>query len=735
MKKSICLLGSALLMGWAAKAQISCGTDDLYRRLIKENPAISTTELALNEAIKNAIEAEKKYGSLFKTTAVSLDVPIVVHIIHDYGTDYLPDTVIFNAAAYWNKVYNKENEDTVDVLSNLKQYIGNPQINLHLATIDPNGNPTIGITRRQSYFADNGSDLAKMDYWPSTKYLNIWFIAKMSSDHSGAAAYAYYPSSAVYFPQYDGVIALASYVNTDKTITHEIGHTMNLAHTWGSTNNPGVACGDDDVDDTPPTYGHTSCLTSDLYDTRCATGYTDGSGIYHPNSTAAADTVNTQNIMDYSYCSKMFTIGQAARMRAALTSSVAGRNNLYSASNLAATGALAARPDLKPIPDFSIDKGLFTWGGSTTDRMVFSCEGSTTKFRFTNRSWNDTITGVTWAFSNGASVASSTSTGTIQNTFSTPGWVTVDMTATGNNTGTSTISRKAVYIASNTAVTNTYAQYFTGESDFANWPMFNYYGNNFKWEYSSTNGYPSGDGCIRFRSFDTRVNPERYSGIATGDFDDIYTPAFDLTTFAPGSSTLNLNFFTAGAATSGIASGDSMQVFASTTCGDTWVRIAVLKYADIINNGVQTAEFAPTSVSNWKAQTVAIPAAQRTDKTFFRFRYWPAVGGNNMYMDNFTISPWTTEIKEVAANASDVKLYPNPSNGSTKLYFTLSQSGEATYAIRDIAGKVIFQKNITGSANSFVTEDIDRSIFPAAGVYLVTLTQSEQTNTQKLVIQ
>lgn len=734
MKKSICLLGTALLMGWGARAQMSCGTDDLYRRLTKENPAISATELALNEAIKNAIEAEKASGKLFKTTAITLDVPIVVHIVHDYGTEYIPDATIFDAVAYWDKVFNKENADTVDVIPNLKKYIGNPQIRLHLATIDPSGKPTTGITRRQSYLSAQGSDYAKVDAWPNNKYLNIWFINKFSAAHSGAAAYAYYPSSAVYFPWYDGVIGLASYINTDKAIPHEIGHTMNLAHTWGSTNNPGVACGDDDVEDTPPTYGHTSCSATDLYDTRCATGYIDAGGAVIPNSPLAADTTNTQNIMDYSYCSKMFTGGQAARMRAALTSSVAGRNNLYSPTNLAATGALAARPDLPAIPDFSVEKGVLSWGGSTAERVFFSCQGNTTQFRFINRSWNDTITGVNWVLSNGASTSSASSNSVITS-FSDPGWASVSLTANGNNTAPVTISRQAVYVASNTAITGAYGQYFTAESDFANWPMFNYYGNNFKWEYNASNGYPNGYGCIRYRSFDSRPAPERYAGIANGDYDDIYTPAFDLTSFHPGSSNLNLNFYTAGCATTKTDYNDSMQIFASTNCGDTWVRIASLKFTDFMNNSLRDAEFAPTSAANWKAQTIAIPGAQRTAKTFFRIRYWPSTGSNNLYLDNFTISPWTTDIKEIEANAASVKIAPNPASGNTQLYFTLSQSGEAQYTVRDISGKEIFRKTINGTANTFITETIDRSIFPASGLYLVTLTQSEQTSTQKLIIQ
>ena len=49
---------------------------------------------------------------------------------------------------------------------------------------------------------------------------------------------------------------------------------------------------------------------------------------------------NVQNYMEYSYCSRMFTQGQANRMRAALQSNTAQRNQLWTSANLAETGVL-----------------------------------------------------------------------------------------------------------------------------------------------------------------------------------------------------------------------------------------------------------------------------------------------------------------------------------------------------------------------------------------------------------
>src|SRR3989338_8856778 len=95
-------------------------------------------------------------------------------------------------------------------------------------------------------------------------------------------------------------------------------HWFNLSHTWGDTNDPGVSCGTDNVADTPTTRGVTAC---------------------NLNENFCGVRANVENYMDYSYCSKMFTAGQVTRMRTALTSSTAGRNNLSTNANLVATGA------------------------------------------------------------------------------------------------------------------------------------------------------------------------------------------------------------------------------------------------------------------------------------------------------------------------------------------------------------------------------------------------------------
>lgn len=113
-----------------------------------------------------------------------------------------------------------------------------------------------------------------------------------------------------------GVVAPTSPYNLGRTLTHEMGHYLNLRHIWGDG-----GCGASDfVDDTPdasasnggcPNLGKMSCGTADLH----------------------------MNYMDYTYdaCMYMFTAGQSARMHNLISNNL--QNVLANAANVISTAA------------------------------------------------------------------------------------------------------------------------------------------------------------------------------------------------------------------------------------------------------------------------------------------------------------------------------------------------------------------------------------------------------------
>ncbi len=728
IKKALMLMGIACAASGAAHAQF-CATDEVNNRYLRQHPEIALYNQQLERDIAANIQQLKSTVMMrgtADTDTAFLTIPVVVHIIHDYGTEYLSDDKVYQMMDELNTVYSKQNLSQLSqVINTFVPYIGNMHIRFRLATKDPGGNPTHGITRSRTYLTAGGDDQAKLDFWPQNEYLNIWFERVIGLGATGGgivAAYSMTPGSAQFAPEYDGLIANYQFINStgsgSNTVPHEIGHFLNLSHPWGNTNSAGVSCGDDNVDDTPPTKGHFGGC--DVYDVTCATNYTHN-GIDYP------DTTNVQNIMDYADCELMFTKGQTQRSRAALRSGVANRSNLWTASNLTTTGALANRPSLPPVADFSATR-------------MFGCAGST-NFSFVNRSWNDTLTGASWTFSNSAGTASSTSSNA-STTFSDPGWVTATLTATGNS-GSNTISKQIVYAADPNAINaHEYYAEFTPGGDIDKYPVFNYYNTERKWELVSNAGVYD-NYSIRYVNQDTRA--QNTVAIATntpkGDYSDFYTPAFDLSTSEFAASSAKLTFFTAGAyrTASTTQMNDVLDVSYSTDCGNIWRKLDTLAGVEIANNTAQTADFTPQGFSAWTLRSFALPALAKGPKVYFRFRYKPGVNsstlmgnGNNFYVDRIGITSNPLGINEQELNAEGIALAPNPTTGNAWIMLSNKNAGTAQVLVTDITGKAVYKTS--QAINGTTRIEIPATAIPAKGMYLVQVQTNSQTYTKKLVV-
>lgn len=232
----ICVLGFSLCINSLAQNIKRCGTTEMTQKFINENPhllpEILKTRQELEEHTQNFISAKKK-----KIAATIYVIPVVFHVIHNNGQENIPDAQVFDAMKILNDDFRKWNSDTDEVVSPFNSIIGNSNIEFRLAQIDLYGNPTNGIHRRVSNETYIGDDGSKLNPWPRSNYLNIWVV---NASPSGAAAYAYLPANVQSNPSIDGIIIKYSYIgNNNRTLTHEIGHWINLLHTWGWTNEPG----------------------------------------------------------------------------------------------------------------------------------------------------------------------------------------------------------------------------------------------------------------------------------------------------------------------------------------------------------------------------------------------------------------------------------------------------------------------------------------------------------------
>jgi len=721
-------------------------------KIIKEHPEYADQIKAYQNKLENDITAQLKkmdLGKLERTTSASdtiVTVPVVVHVINDYGTeDNVSDNKIFAMLQNLNDFYQLRNDTSGgNTIGAFKPYVGKINFQFKLATKDPGGNPTKGITRRYSYLTYGGDDQAKFDDWNPRSYLNIWTEAFINQNTEGATggtivAYAYLPPTGAAIPFIDGVICNAQFLTLTgdgdgATIPHEVGHYFNLYHTFGQTNNPGSVCGDDLVDDTPPTKGELGGCPA-YTDTACATGYYK----LYPSATPGVDslvdypdTANVQNIMNYASCKTMFTKGQAARMRSTINSDVAGRDSLTTVFNLTRTGANAPTPDLPPVADFSIQYNNTTFAHSqkTQDVPHFLCENK--NFRFVNQSWNDTVTGANWTFSNGATTPTSTSLTTVVNSFSQPGWVSVSLTAT-SNAGSNTITRdSAVYVADPTGTNpDGYYEEFAPSGDLSHWPTFNYFNNDFKWSYSTNTGFYDKN-CVVYNGYDFRTYPDIYVGTPLGDFDDLFSPAFDLTSLASNNNA-NLNYMYAGVSRTGssVAMNDTMEVDYSTDCGQDWTTMAKLYQKQIANNGSLGIPYQPLYQGEWSLQSITIPSAAKTSSTFFRFRYKPGNFSNNFYLDRFNISADPAGVNTILPGDKGIVVAPNPTNGNSYVIVKGENNVTAQVNVTDITGKLIYKTQQLLSGTTRI--EIPSSALTAKGMYMVQVITPEQTHTEKLV--
>lgn len=225
-------------------------------------------------------------------------IPVVVHVVYNTSAENISDAQILSQIAILNEDFRRTNSDADNVWSQATD----AEIEFCLATRDPSGNATSGITRTStSRTSFSSNDAVKFDAnggknaWPAADYLNIWVC-----DLNGLLGYAQFPGGSA---STDGVVcdyaafgstgAAASPFDLGRTATHEIGHWLNLRHIWGD----GGCSVDDFISDTP---------ASDAANYGCDIGHV---------SCSSVDMV--QNYMDYSddACMNLFTVGQKDRMR------------------------------------------------------------------------------------------------------------------------------------------------------------------------------------------------------------------------------------------------------------------------------------------------------------------------------------------------------------------------------------------------------------------------------------
>ncbi len=327
-----------------------CG-NSLYRQ------ALEVKYPGYMESEKRAFEMAEQ--SVMPRSGDVYRIPVVFHVIYNTNRQNIHDSLLNNQIKVLNDAFRNRHADTSNTRNIFKPLAGDAEIEFFLAEIDPDGNPTNGITRTKTdieTFGDitiilgsfNLEAFERMkftakgghDAWPTNKYLNIWvadagisFLGVYLPALLGLATPPRYPSLPDNWPEgsVDGIVDgvflqyqtignnnpykedLQGLVSAGRTAVHEIGHYFGLRHIDGDEE-----CGTDGIDDTP-----TMNLSSQEAGA-CPDPNTNTCNAAEPNDLPDM----WENYMDYSndMCQSLFTIGQVSHMRKVLTSQ---RDTLY----------------------------------------------------------------------------------------------------------------------------------------------------------------------------------------------------------------------------------------------------------------------------------------------------------------------------------------------------------------------------------------------------------------------
>lgn len=694
------LFGAFQLNAQTAKQGNWCGFDKWMNDYLDAHPG------ERDRLHQHKVDIAKKSNGKYTGTKASIIVPTVVHIMHYNGSGNISKAQILDGLRVLNRDFQMQNADTVNIRPDFKPHLGNADIEFRLATKDPNGNCTEGITRNETPLSFDADDAVKaVNRWPHQDYFNIWIVNTIESSGPGIIlGYAQFPGFGpwneygfVCINSAWGTIGTSS--SDGRTAVHEVGHCFGLLHTFqgGCAGNCGSS--GDYICDTPPVSQATySCVQTQ---NSCSNDFQG------PDPWGGKNVVDQiENYMSYDGCQYMFSKDQVSQMISTINGS-GTLTGLTSNSNLIQTGTQngAPAPNCAPIAVFSWDKETI-------------CAGNT--IQFTDQSYNGQPTSWSWSFPGGTPSSSTDSMPTV--TYNTPGTYNVTMTATnaaGNDSHTET---SLVTVESTTAQYGgfSYSEGFENTTVFNNdWTVENPSGSR-KWEIKNGTAFTGVQSMYILNHSNN-----------SGDIDYAISPSLDLSSYQGGAQ-MTFQWAYRQKQTSDL---DELRLEYSLDCGATWSLKWIRKGVSLATAAANSGFFNPTSPpTDWSLATVDLNNIASQTNVKFRFKF-TADGGGNIYVDDINIAGLTGVGEKLPVNG-DVKIFPNPSTDVTNIQFDLYDNADnAKIEIFDMVGKVVArplagQKLMQGSHNL----TIDNAATLPSGVYLVNIQIDDYKKVERLVV-
>lgn len=668
-----------------------CGSDYYMQEGLKDQ--LLEGETYLDYLIRNNIISEKEIISNQRPGQKNnvITIPVVVHVIHEYGVGNISKEQIENQITILNADFQRLNADTNKTRDIFKSRAASLNIEFKLARVAPDGSCTEGINRIYSPLTNNARDNVKsLIRWDYRRYINIWVVNSIENFTSGEGivlGFAFFP----WMPnpaQFDGIVCRhdrfgnigTAQGSSGRTMTHEVGHWLGLLHTF----NFGCQQRGDGISDTPPVnepnygcpIGVNSCNTD------------------NPN---LPDMV--ENYMDYSNgsCMNTFTFGQRDVAYSHLNNSTTRGRNIAS-TNLVSTGVFT-NPTCKPKADFYTD--------DPNSQTV--CAG--TPITMKDWSFNGAITSYFWEFTNATPSTSTAKNPTV--IFNTTGDATVKLTVTGQG-GSDVLTRQNfIKVTPNSgSILPPFQERFASSNSINNWEIRNT--ENFGWRHNASFGN-QGNGCLF-----ALIN----SNTPSSQFFDITSDGINLSNV----SEALLSFDLAYAKPNTGAVSELLILEISTDCKRTFRNLTVYNEQSGLITQSPANNWVPTNSSHWQTKSVNLNSYIGEKNVHLRIRA-VSRSGNSIFIDNFRIEN-TLSVEKLNFNSNIFRIYPNPNMEKNLTIETEIPVNSIDYTITDITGKVIIKGILTKRKEIISIAALKQGMY----IFSLISNQNNQLYTQKLVV-